>query len=68
LAKNAKNTSRYIARERFPTMHGLPNEYLMAVDFTECRETGRHFSFSCNLRGCRLIWLSAWHCHVAKYP
>jgi hypothetical protein len=40
----------------------------MAVDFTQSRETGRRFSFSRDPPDCRVIWLSAWQCYIAKYP
>ena len=60
-----------------PALCGLLDDYLMAVDFTNCRETDRLFSFSydlsvCRFNGsaddCRVIWLSAWQCCIAKYP
>jgi len=56
---------------------GLLDDYLIAVDFTNCRETDRLFSFSCDLSvcrfsssadDCRVIWLSVWQCCIAKYP
>jgi hypothetical protein len=55
---------------------GLLNNYLMAVDFTNYRETGRFillndyllvYRFE-RLDDCRLISLSVWQCYIAKYP
>ena len=60
-----------------PTLCGLLNENLMAVDFTKYRRTDRHFLFQrshsgcCigyNFFGCRIADRSAWECYVAKYP
>ena len=53
---------------------GLLNVKLMAVDFTNYREIDRLFllmrylSGCCFDYGCRLIYLSAWQCYIAKYP
>ena len=52
---------------------GLLNVVFMAVDFTNYRETDRHFLFTrCHsgyhFYGCRLIYLSTWQCYIAKYP
>ena len=56
------------------TLCGLLNANLMAVDFTSFRETVRLFLLmrypsGCRFdSGCRLIFLSAWQCYIAKYP
>ena len=56
------------------TLGGLLNVPLMAVDFTNYRESDCLFAFirylsDCRSCGCRLIYiLSAWQCYIAKYP
>jgi len=53
---------------------GLLNVSLMAVDFTNYRETDRYFLCICgchrdySLYGGFLINHSAWQCYIAKYP
>ena len=73
---------RWVNRLKAPQSHslgGLLNEYLMAVDFTNYRETDRLFLFICHRSDCRkdcsycgdrLIYhhLTAWQCYIAKYP
>ena len=53
-----------------PRLHlalcGLLNTFLMAVDFTDSRKTGRRFLFSHD--AFLLTWLTGWQCYVAKYP
>jgi hypothetical protein len=54
---------------------GLLNVPLMAVDFTNYRETDCRFLFIRYSSGCRFYFgclliypLSAWQCYIAKYP
>jgi hypothetical protein len=48
--------------DQHPALCGLLNIYLMAVDFTNYRETDRLFLFI------TIYLLSVWQCYIVKYP
>ena len=61
--QTSRRADKLPPEQRF-ALGGLLNEYLMAVDLTSFRKTGRFFLFLGYLP-CRL---SVWECYIAKYP
>ena len=72
-----RHTAHKTMRAQYVALGGLLNVPLMAVDFTNYRETGCLFLFISYRSGyrldysffdSRLIYLSTWQCYIAKYP